>query len=310
VTPQLAPAPSGGEAALASSPCDVGNAGQTVTIETLRRIDEPCVDPGDAVIVHCDPALDPVAILDAGTDAERVFLGGSFAVPVEEVPERAAALGFAATGRYYLDQDDDRLLYLEAGDRTERWVALPRPRLVDDPPTALMVGDSILEGSSTAVTEALPGWTLTIDALVGRSSSGGVGVVESAAVASDVAVLELGTNDPDAAVFRTNADRILAAPAVDEADLIMWVTAHNPEPVTPAVNREIALALAAVPDATIAYWDRAVPPDALQPDGVHLASGNEGVFADFLAPMLETWRAAVHRRGPTRCVDAAIAALP
>jgi lysophospholipase L1-like esterase len=311
VTPQLTPAPSGTGDAIAASPCDgVGEAGAVATIETLRRIDRSCVDPSTAVVVRCDPALDPIAILGAGSDEELVFLGGSFAVPVSEVPQRAAAIGFGATGRYYLSQADDRLLYLEAGDGAERWLALARPRQVEEPPTSLMVGDSILDGSSTQLTDALPGWSLSIDAAVGRSSSGGIPIVESALSTPDVALLELGTNDHDPAVFRANADRILAAPAVAEADLIVWVTAHNPEPATPAVNREIVSAISLLPNASVADWDRAVPPEALNGDGVHLAAGNEGVFAEFLAPLLETWRAAVHHRGPARCAEAAVAALP
>ena len=311
VKPQLTPAPSGTGEAVAAPPCDsVGDAGVVATIETLRRIDRSCVDPGSAVVVRCDPALDPIAILRAGTDDESVFLGGSFAVPVSEVPQRAAAIGFGPTGRYYLSQDDDRLLYLESGGEAERWLALARPRQVEEPPTSLMVGDSILDGSSTQLADALPGWSLSIDAVVGRSSSGGISIVEGAFSTPDVALIELGTNDHDPALFRANADRILAAPAVAEADLILWVTAHNPEAATPGVNREIVSAVSLLPNATVADWDRGVPPEALNGDGVHLASGNEGVFAEFLAPILETWRAAVHHRGPARCAEAAVAALP
>jgi hypothetical protein len=311
VTPALTPAPSGVAEVVAASPCDaVGDAGAAVAIETLRRIDRSCVDPRDAIVVRCDPGLDPIAILDAGTDGERRFLGGTFAVPVDEVPQRAAAIGFGPTGRYYLDQDDDRRLYLESGGHAERWLALARPREVEEPATALMIGDSILDGSSEAITTSVPSWTLSIDAIVGRSSSGGIAPAEGALSPPDAAVIELGTNDHDAAAFRANADRILAAPAVADADLVVWVTAHNPEPVTPAVNREIRAALAPLPHATVADWDRAVPPDALNGDGVHLAAGNEGVFAAFLAPVLETWRAAVHGRGPARCAAAALDALP
>jgi lysophospholipase L1-like esterase len=311
VTPELAPTTSGTGETVAASPCDaVGDAGAVATIETLRRVDRSCVDPRTVVVVRCDPALDPIAILRAGTDDERVFLGGSFAVPVAEVPQRAAAIGFGPTGRYYLSQDDDRLLYLESGTRAERWLALARARHVEEPPTALMLGDSILDGSSTQLAEALRGWSLSIDGLVGRSSSGGISIVEGALSTPDVALIELGTNDHDPAIFRANADRILGAPAVAEADLIIWVTAHNPEAATPGVNREIVSATALLPNATVADWDRAAPPDALNGDGVHLAPGNEGVFAEFLAPVLETWRAAVHHRGPARCAEAAVAALP
>ena len=311
VTPALTPGPSGLAEVIPTSACDaVGDAGAAVTIETLRRIDRSCVEPHDAVIVRCDPELDPLAVVGAGSDDERMFLGGAYAVPVDELPARTSAIGFGPTGRYYRSTDDDRLLYVRSGARTERWLALPRQRLVSEPPTALLVGDSILDGSSTQLTDALEGWTLTIDAVVGRSSSGGISVVEGATVTPDVVVAELGTNDHDPAIFRANAERIVAAPAVAEADLIVWLTARNPNEATPGVNREIVALMSLMPNATVADWDRAVPPDALNGDGVHLAPGNEAVFSDFLAPVLETWRDAVHHRGPASCVHAAIDALP
>jgi hypothetical protein len=311
VTPALTPAPPTAKAVAELSACQaIGDAGATVTIETLRRVDRSCVPPSDAVVARCDPALDPIAILDAGSAERRTFLGGSYAVPVAEIPQRAEAIGFGPTGRYYLDLDDDRMLYLESGDRAERWLALPRPGRVGEAPEALMVGDSILDGSTDPLVAALPAWTLTIDALVGRTSSGGIAVVEGTSGAPDVVVVELGTNDHDADIFRANADEILAAPAVSGADLLVWVTVRNPDEAAPSVNRQIVAAVGTLPHATVADWDRAVPPEALNGDGVHLAPGNEGVFADFLAPILETWRAAVHRRGPASCSAAVLAALP
>jgi hypothetical protein len=310
VTPELTPGPSGFAEVIPSSPCGaVGDAGPAATIETLKRVDRSCVEPDEAMIVRCDPALDPIAILDAGTDDERLFVGGAYAVPVDELPGRTSAIGFGTTGRYYRSSEDARLLFAQSGAEIERWLALPRQRLVAEPPTALLVGDSILDGSSTQLTDALSGWSLTIDAAVGRSSSGGISVVEGALTTPDVAVLELGTNDHDAAIFRANADRILAAPAVAEADLIVWLTARNPNEATPAVNDEILSAMSLLPNGTVADWDRAVPADALNGDGVHLAAGNEAVFSDFLAPVLEAWRDAVHHRGPAACVQAAVDAL-
>lgn len=282
---------------------------RTVTVEALRRIDGSCVGGADAVVFRCDPALDPVAVLGAGGSEPAAFVGGSFAVPVEEIPARAAAIGFGATGRYYRHQDDPALLYVQAGGVTERWLALPRPGAVAAPPAAMLVGDSILDGSAAALATPLEGWDLTVDAEIGRTSIGGVAVVESAAASPDVAVIELGTNDQSASTFRANADRILAAPAVLEADLVVWVTARTPEGLSAAVNREIVSAVSSLPHATVADWDAEARVEDLADDGVHLLPSNEDVFAAFLAGVLEDWRAAVHARGPARCKNAVVGAV-
>ncbi len=301
VTPELTPAPSPSPEPDAAGGCgELGDAGAAVVIEPLRKIDRSCVPPADAIVYRCDPALDPMAVLDADGE-DRAFLGGSFAVPILEIPQEAIAVGFGPSGRFYAMRDDERFLYVESGATPERWLALARPRKVTEPPIALMVGDSILDGATPALTEALAGWDLTMDALVGRSSSGGISVVEGTFSTPDVVVVELGTNDHDPAAFRANADRILAAPAVAEADLVVWLTARNPDEAIPAVNREIVEALGTLPHGVVADWDRAVPPEALNGDGVHLAPGQEGVFADFVEPILATWRAAVHHRGPASC---------
>ena len=300
VTPQLTPAPSDTAGVPPEPGCAVVATSGVVTAETLRRIDGACVPSSTVVVVRCDPALDPVAVLDADGGA-RSFLGGSFAVPVDEIPTTARAVGFGPSGRFYTVADDPGLLYLESGAGAERWLALGAPGDLADPPAAMLVGDSILDSASTALTDVLGSWELTVDAAVGRSSSGGISVVEASFATPDVVVLELGTNDHDAGAFRANADRILAAPVVAVADLVVWVTARNPDDANPAVNREIVDALAAVPRGMVADWDRAVPPEALNGDGVHLVPGQEHVFADFIGGVLETWRAAVHRRGPARC---------
>lgn len=279
---------------------------RTVTVEALRRIDGSCVGGADAVVFRCDPALDPVAVLGAGGPEPAAFVGGSFAVPVEEIPARAAAIGFGATGRYYRHQDDPALLFVQAGGVLERWLALPRPGAVAAPPTALLVGDSILDGSATALATPLAAWDLTVDAEIGRTSVGGIAVVESAAASPDVAVIELGTNDLSASTFRANADRILAAPAVLDADLVVWVTARTPDGLSAAVNREIVAAASSLPHATVADWDDAARAEDLADDGVHLVPGDEDVFAGFLAGVLEDWRAAVHARGPARCRNAVV----
>jgi len=111
--------------------------------------------------------------------------------------------------------------------------------------------------------------------------------------------VELGVNDVDAEGFTANAQRILAA--VGGAHLVVWVTAHGPEPVTDQVNRAIFTMMGSIPNGAILDWDRLVPPELLGSDGVHPTTGQEGLLGSFAVPFLQTWRDAASGRGPTRC---------
>lgn len=307
VTPRLTPAPEGTADAL-SSVCRIDAVAPTIAVETLRGPEGACVPPAAAVAMRCDPTLDPIAVVEAGSGEGRRYLGGTFAVPTGAVPADAASLGVGPTGRYAETSAFPRALYLEAGSQPARWLSLVQPSQVGATPSALLIGDSIMDGSGTALAEALPGWEISIDAVVGRSSSGGIAVAEGTTLAPDVVVVELGTNDTDADTFRANAAQILSAPAVAEADLVVWLTAHNPQAETAAINHVIVELVGSLPHGTVADWDRFVPPEALNGDGVHLAPGQEPVFATFVVEVLETWRAAVHGRGAGRCMGEVLAA--
>ena len=150
------------------------------------------------------------------------------------------------------------------------------------------------------VTARLPGWTLSIDGVIGRSSAGGVAPAEAlGSPLPDVVVVELGVNDHDATLFRADAERILQV--VAGARLLVWVTAHGPDPVTDAIDQEIVNVMGPLDNGSIADWNRAVPPEALSSDGVHLADPSGAVFADFLGLFLETWHLAATGQGPDRC---------
>jgi lysophospholipase L1-like esterase len=171
-----------------------------------------------------------------------------------------------------------------------------------------LIGDSILDGAREALTEGLTDWVVTIDAVVGRGSTDAAAVAESLPVPTpDVVVVEIGVNDHDADVFAANLQRIVAASA--DADLVLWVTAHGPEVVVPAVNEAAVAGMGAIPDGTIADWDRWVPEASLSSDGVHPDTGNAALLADLLVPLLSSWRQAVWGGGPARCVDAVTAAV-
>jgi hypothetical protein len=299
-TPALSPAPSG--QALRPVACTgVAIDEASAVVESLRRSDGSCVPASEAVVYRCDPSLDPVAELGTATGIRR-FLGGSYAVPVEQLPLDASEIGVTGVGRVYVQPDDARALFVESGGVLQRWLRLPDPAGLAHPPSALLIGDSILDGAADAVTAALPDWMLTVDAEVGRSSSGGVTVAESILPPlPDVVVVELGVNDHDPSVFLENAQRVVAA--TNGTNLLVWVTAHGPESSVSEVNRAILQAVGPDPVGAVADWDRHVPLDELSSDGVHLLAGDEAAFGDFLAPVLRGWLDAVEGRGATGCQD-------
>jgi hypothetical protein len=278
-----------------------------VTITTFRSTEGRCVPAGRLLYVRCGDKLDPVVLVGSRTGSPKLFLGGRFAVPVASPPQEAGVVGEADDVRVSMPADESDWLYVAEEDGVARWLPLPVPGAVSTPPEALLMGDSILAGSEPFVSSALEGWSTRIDAVVGRPSAAGVAIAaESALVPPDVAVVELGTNDADPVAFRAHADGILASFA--SLPLVVWVNVHSPAAATQAVNREIRLVAGSVPNAAIANWNAAAPAADLSADGVHLSPGHEAAFAEFLAPLLLAWRAAIRGRGATRCLGTVAAA--
>ena len=294
--PTASPAPAPHADARAAGPCDVVNPSPSVTIETITAADGTCVPPSSLVVYRCDPGQEQVVVADLH-DAPKRFLGGAYAVPVDGLPVDARPIGVTGSGRIWTTSGD-RSVYVEAGGSVQRWLALPNPATVVAP-TAFMVGDSILDGGQDAVVAGLQGWDVTIDALIGRGSEGGIAPAESISDTPNVVVVELGVNDTSDTTFTASAERILAA--VQDADLVVWVTAHGPEPVTDQIDRTIVAQIGGLRNGAILDWNRLVPPDLLGSDGVHPVTGQEDLLASFLDPFLVTWREAVAGRGPTSC---------
>jgi len=292
--PSLTPVP--GADARAADPCRVTGPTAAMTVETLTAADGTCVPPSDLVLYRCDPNLETVAVANIG-GGDRRFLGGAYAVPVDALPADARPVGVTGAGRISTTPGD-RALYVEEGGRIERWLALPNGGPLASP-TAFMVGDSILDGGQDAIVAGLTDWDVTVDALIGRGSSGGITPVESLSELPNVVVVELGVNDTSDTYFAANAERILAA--VQGADLVVWVTAHGPEPVTDEIDRTIVTHMGALRNGAILDWNRLVPPDLLGSDGVHPTTGQEGLLASFLDPFLLAWQDAVRGRGATGC---------
>jgi lysophospholipase L1-like esterase len=170
-------------------------------------------------------------------------------------------------------------------------------------PSVRIVGDSIMLASRRMVETALHGWNPTFDAVVGRSTAGGLAAVGPlGSRLGDAAVIELGTNDRTRGGFARRARELLEL--VHDTPLVVWVTVHGPPPVPP-VNGVIRSLASRFPNTEVADWGAAVPPEGLQEDGLHPNHAGKLAMARLVERVLEPWRAAVHGRGDRACEDTA-----
>ena len=198
--------------------------------------------------------------------------------------------------------DPEPLVYVRSGGVTERWLRLEGPRDRLDRPVAWLIGDSILDGGREVVEERLAGWDLTLDAEVGRSSSSAPAIAQAAVESRpDVVLVELGTNDSSAPMFREHLVETLQI--LSGVPLVLWQTSHGPaeETTIPAVNAAIREVAGASPNTSIADWEAFVPEEAVQTDGIHPDEDFLYLEADLLVPLLKQWRAALTGEGATSC---------
>jgi lysophospholipase L1-like esterase len=234
-----------------------------------------------------------------GTPRERRYLGGRFAVPIEALPAGASRLGRADGQEVFEAPGDPSWLFARDDEGTARWLLLPRDAVVQ-PPALAVIGDSIADGARDAIAEQLLGWTVTVDAEIGRGSGGGVAVAAPVATATpDVVVVELGTNDQDPESFRANAQAILDA--LRAVSLVLWQTIRGPDTAA-EVNTEIRDLVGRYPNAALADWHASVDPEVLDADGVHPLPGHESEMAELLGPLLWKWYAAARATGGSGCV--------
>lgn len=253
---------------------------------------------------QCDLDLPPVLVRGMGTPRERRNLGGGYRVPVKALPDGARLIGSQGDTKVYELGEDPSALWVDDGVELTRWLALPSDiTWVGRAPSVFFIGDSITDGAEPYLEAALPEWTIGFDAVVGRSSSGGVSPAEAQAVAvppPDVVVVELGTNDAGPDAFRENALQILST--LQGEPLVLWQTVHAPADIVPEINGTIRRLVGAFPNAFIADWHTFAADDILGSDGVHPLADHEGAMADLVAPLLRSWREAVEGLGPTTCI--------
>ena len=331
--PRMAPLdPSPGGGSPSADPCEA--VGVNSATGQRFEVNGSCL-PGDVMVLYrCDPAAIPVLRISS-TDGPAEFLGGPFAVPVTTLPAHVRFAGTSGAIEVLVADplptspsptqepsisssptqlpspsaegqpsvDPEPLVYVREAGRTERWLRIEGRRALHDPPVVWIVGDSILDGGREEVETALADWDLTLDAEVGRSSSSGIPIAEAAVEAdADAVVIELGTNDASAAVFRSHLVETLDV--VAGVPLVIWQTARGPEEdlSIAQVNAAIREVVPNYPNVAIADWAAFVPDEAVQTDGIHPDEGSQHLEAELLEPLLSGWRSALGRRdGATRC---------
>lgn len=291
------------------SPPDVATAGCAITGQLappraliLFRKDG-CIDPATLMGFRCSPGDPPVIEIGAGTAARQRFAGGRFAVTVATLPTDAVPLGEAADMQAYDVPSDPSMLYVGQGDVVTRWLRLPT-RQLSAPPTGFVIGDSIADGAEPFIVEALPGWTLGFDAVIGRGTDSALTTAAAQGAARpDVVVVELGTNDADPVAFEQNAVTILDS--LRHVPLVVWQTAHGPLTNIPEVDSRIRGLVPRYPNTVIADWNAFVNDAELSSDGVHPAAGHEDLMARLIAPLLRSWFETVSGGGATACAGQA-----
>jgi len=260
--------------------------------------DDGCIPASELFGFRCMPDDPPVIEIRATGVTER-FVGGRFALPVESLPVGTAPVGEGAGMQIYTVAENPALLYVGEGDSVTRWLRLPRRR-VGDPPSAYVIGDSIADGASPFISEALAGWSIGSDTVIGRGTNSAISIAAAQGIERpDVVVVELGTNDADPVGFRENAVAIMAS--LRRVPLVIWQTAHGPQVNIPGVNVRIRGLMPQYPNTLIADWDAFVSDEDLISDGVHPAPEHEDLMARLVTPMLTRWLEVASGAGAVSC---------
>lgn len=265
-----------------------------------------CVPPARLLGFRCSPGEPVVIEVGAGTRRAERFIGESWAAPMDALPTGAVPLGDGGDMQVFGVPGDPKTLYVARGDTVERWLRLPRLG-ASDPPTAFVIGDSIADGAEPWIVEALPGWSIGFDAVIGRGTSSALSAVAAQAAARpDVVVIELGTNDADPVAFRENGAAILDT--LKHVPLVVWQTARGPLDNIAGVNVHIRGLVSQYPNAVVADWNSFVSDGELSSDGIHPAPGYEDLMAKLIAPILTQWLEMADGGGASSCASQAEAA--
>jgi hypothetical protein len=146
---------------------------------------------------------------------------------------------------------------------------------------ALVVGDSLAEGTEAPLAALLPDWQIETSAYTGRHTDDGVNEILGTSKLPPVLVVSLGTNDDPSAVSSFQASIGAVLDAASPGRCVIWANVVRPpyNGVSYAgYNRVLARLAAVQPNLIVLDWAGIVrsDPGMLASDGVHASpSGYE-----------------------------------
>jgi hypothetical protein len=172
----------------------------------------------------------------------------------------------------------------EAEGETARGAAATRGR-------ALVVGDSLAEGSEAPLARLLPDWRIETSAYTGRHTDDGVAEILRSKL-PPVLVVSLGTNDDPSAVssFEASVESVLSAAGPSRC--VIWANIVRPPygGVSYAgYNRVLTRLASAQPNLTLVDWAGIVrsDPGMLASDGVHASPSGYEARAQAIAQAIQ-----------------------
>jgi lysophospholipase L1-like esterase len=149
-------------------------------------------------------------------------------------------------------------------------------------------GDSLVVGATPFLTPLLgnDGWTVTLDAQVGRDTATGArNLARRAYELGEVLVVALGTNDlPDPLAFSANIDLIME---IAGGRRVVWVTVARSG--WDRLDQALVRAQARWANLSVADWRPIIAghPDMRAYDGIHLTEAGYRLRASFIADAIE-----------------------
>lgn len=154
-------------------------------------------------------------------------------------------------------------------------------------PSLLVIGDSIVVGTYDNIAKQMPGWDVTVDAKVSRSTAQGLDVFRSHGAKFSAVVIELGANDGgEENVFRPRVAALLRATGA--VPHVIWLNVHEARPYYKQTNAIIAQEVARHPNASVGDWNAAVQPADVGGDGLHLTPQGSVAMSKWIAMTVRT----------------------
>jgi hypothetical protein len=158
---------------------------------------------------------------------------------------------------------------------------------------ALVVGDSLAEGTEAPLARLLPDWRIETSAYTGRHTDDGVSEILGTSKLPPVLVVSLGTNDDPSAAssFESSVEAVLQA--AGQSRCVIWANIVRPpyNGVSYAgYNRALVQAAAVNPNLTIVDWAGIVrsDPGVLASDGVHATPSGYQARAEAIAQAIQS----------------------